>query len=103
MPFGLFGRDLPADEFEAGYRERLDRVGVDCLRRQFDAIANEHPGQPVVLLCWEKPGEPCHRRVFADWWRERTREVVPEVVAEPAHNPQPLQSGQLRLDEPETR
>jgi hypothetical protein len=102
MPFGLFGRDLPADEFKAGYRARLDRVGVDRLRAQFEAVAADHPGEPLVLLCWEKPGEPCHRRVFADWWYERTGQDVPEVE-EPAHNPHPRQSGQLRLGSPEGR
>jgi hypothetical protein len=97
MPFGLFGRDLPPDEFEARYRKRLERVGVDRLRRQFQAIAAEHRGEPLVLLCREKPGEPCHRRVFADWWRERTGEAIPEVEPEPAHNEHTMSSGQLAL------
>jgi hypothetical protein len=96
MPFGLFGRDLPPHDFEAGYRRRLDRLGVDRLREQFEAIAADHPGAPLVLLCWEKPGEPCHRRVFADWWREQTGQNVPEV-AEPAQNPHIPSSGQLAL------
>jgi hypothetical protein len=24
-------------------------------------------------------GESCHRRMFADWWFERTQETVPEL------------------------
>jgi len=94
MPFGLFGADLPWPEFEQRYRTRLDRIGVDRLRAQFDAIAAEHPGRPLVLLCWEnldKPGERCHRRIAADWIEARTGLAVPEVESrsgtpEPAHN-----------------
>ena len=82
MPWGLFGEDLPWPEFEAAYRARLDRIGVDRLQRQFNAITDEHPGRAVVLLCWEKPGEACHRRVFAAWWQDRTGQDVPEVEVE---------------------
>lgn len=31
-----------------------------------------------VLLCWEKPGEFCHRRVVAEWIEKETGIVVPE-------------------------
>ncbi|MGI8800618.1 MAG: DUF488 family protein [Solirubrobacteraceae bacterium] len=94
-PFGLFGRDLPWPEFAAGYRERLDRIGVDRLRHQFDQIAAEHPGRPLVLLCWEKPGKPCHRIVFAEWWYERTGQVVAEQESQPAQNTHTCPSGHL--------
>jgi len=105
MPFGLFGRDLPWNEFEAGYRARLDGIGVERLRRQFDAIAARHPGQPLVLLCWEKSREPCHRSVFGAWWREQTGQDVHEVESptgrtpEPAQNPNTEPSGQVRQGE----
>jgi hypothetical protein len=32
----------------------------------------------VVLLCWEKPGEFCHRRLVANWFLEKLNIVVPE-------------------------
>lgn len=32
-------------------------------------------GQGSILLCWEKPGEFCHRIVVADWLREAGIEV----------------------------
>ncbi len=78
-PYGLLHRNLPWDQFEAGYRARLDRVGPDRLRAQFDAI--QHGGRPLVLLCFEDvhAGQPCHRRIAAAWLEEHGFGPVPEV------------------------
>ena len=35
-----------------------------------------------ILLCWEAPGEFCHRRLVAEWLKEATGEDVPEFVFE---------------------
>jgi hypothetical protein len=43
-------------------RELYDSLGVDA-----------------VLLCWEKPGEGCHRRIVAEWFEVRLGVVVPEL------------------------
>ena len=32
----------------------------------------------AILLCWEKPGEFCHRRLVAEWLEAATGEAVPE-------------------------
>ena len=83
MPWGLLNRDLDFDEFTLRYRERLDRTGVEALAVRFEQIASEH-GEPVVLLCWEDLSKAsCHRRVFANWWTERTGESVPELEPTP--------------------
>jgi hypothetical protein len=31
-----------------------------------------------ILLCWEKPGEFCHRRLVAQWIQDKTGLYVPE-------------------------
>ncbi len=36
-------------------------------------------GQDAILLCWEKPGEFCHRRVVARWLEEKLGIEVPEL------------------------
>src|SRR4051812_32888385 len=46
MPYGLFKKGLPPEEFAQRYRERLDGIGVVPLARQFEAIAAQHPGRP---------------------------------------------------------
>lgn len=34
-----------------------------------------------ILLCWEKPGDFCHRRIIAEWIERETGIVVPEYVS----------------------
>ena len=74
---GLFHVEDPA-EFRAGYRERLDSVGVERIERRFQGIAQQHDGRPLVLLCFENDPRDCHRGDFAGWWLERTGELVAE-------------------------
>lgn len=39
-------------------------------------------GDGAVMLCWEAPGEFCHRRVVAEWLEEELGITVPELGAE---------------------
>ncbi len=81
MPWGLLSADLSEADFTAHYRARLDKVGVDALRRLFYVISGRHGGARLILLCFEdvNAGKFCHRRVFAAWWEERTGHHVPEL------------------------
>ncbi len=36
-------------------------------------------GDDAILLCWERPGAFCHRRLVAEWLEEKLRVSVPEV------------------------
>jgi len=36
-------------------------------------------GPDAILLCWERPGVFCHRRVGAEWLESETGIPVPEV------------------------
>jgi hypothetical protein len=88
-PYGLFGQGLSQEEFTARYRERLEGYGVEKLRQRFAEVSQAHGGKDLVLLCFEDvlhPGKDgrvgfCHRRVFADWWQEKTDEPVEELDA----------------------
>lgn len=33
----------------------------------------------AILLCWEAPGAECHRRLVAEWFKERLEIAVPEL------------------------
>jgi hypothetical protein len=82
-PLGVFGRSLSDEQFEAGYRARVDRVGVDAIRAELTTITGERPG--CVLLCFcDLAASRCHRRVFARWWEERTGEPIAELEPESA-------------------
>lgn len=95
-PWGIFRR-LRGEAFRLAYREALERAGVERIRRALNAISSRHGGADLVLLCWEdvSKGASCHRRIFAEWWEEKTGERVEELT--------PLEEGerpavlQLRL------
>lgn len=72
---------LDGDPFVAGYRDQLNEIGVDAVAAALRAVETDAEG--LVLLCFERVAAPdlelCHRRVFADWWQERTGIEVPEL------------------------
>jgi hypothetical protein len=78
MPYGLI--KLAGPEFEAAYRQRLDKFGVDALQARFEEVYTLR-GLPLLLLCFENVhgGQGCHRVTFAQWWHERTGQYVFEA------------------------
>jgi hypothetical protein len=98
-PWGLFDVKDPA-EFTRRYRERLDRLDLDALVAKFEAISAQHGGRRLVLLCYEDvhAGQLCHRRVFSDFWQERTGQRVPEMP-----KPEPAQLRLLDDNQPAER
>jgi hypothetical protein len=81
MPYGLLGKyDDDSESFRREYCSRLDRVGVQRIMVQLRSF--EDTGKDVVLLCYEdirKEGYWCHRSMFADWWRDRTGQIIEEL------------------------
>lgn len=65
---------LSQAEWEKWYRENI-LVWID-----FDELMLMINNK--VLLCWEKPGQFCHRRIVAKWIEENTGVEVPEWQAE---------------------
>lgn len=53
-------------------------------------------GPDAILLCWEAPGEFCHRRLVAEWLEEHLGIQVPEMTGAP-HEPQQQGAKQLGL------
>lgn len=45
--------------------------------KTYENICNRF-GENLVLLCFEKPGEFCHRRLVAAWFEENLKIEVPE-------------------------
>ena len=62
---------IDAEEYTARYMAEITE--------QFDppslvqTLEKEFPGQDIALLCYEKKGEFCHRRLVAEWLGEHTR------------------------------
>ncbi len=65
--------------FVVKYTECLDRIGVRRIRERL--LEFEQEGKDTVLLCYEniEENKHCHRRAFADWWREKTGELIDEL------------------------
>ncbi len=82
MPKGLFGKyDNDRAGFEREYRKLLDSIGVSRIKQQLSLYNSK--GKDVVLLCYEdvRKGDNdwCHRTMFANWWTEKTGEVIEEL------------------------
>lgn len=81
MPFGLLNKYDDYEPFKREYFQRLDRAGVSRIRAGLEAFKRQ--GQDVVLLCYEDirkgPENWCHRTAFAEWWKLRTGEEIPEL------------------------
>ena len=84
----------PYDLFREKYFLKLDRTGPASLVAIMEGSATAAGDGRLVLLCYEdltKPGEWCHRTLFAEWWLDKTgdqvREIAtPPVVTEPGPN-----------------
>jgi hypothetical protein len=64
---------ITTEEYERRYRaEILDGLDPAVVRREL--------GDDAILLCWERPGAPCHRRIVARWFEERLGMEVGEVA-----------------------
>lgn len=66
-----------------GFRERywqdLDRLGADRLTAIFNELVRVSGETNLVLMCFEKSPNDCHRGDFAIWWRNNTGDTVKEV------------------------
>jgi hypothetical protein len=61
---------ITQQEYEKLYREQtLSRLDARAVYNMF---------KNNVLLCWEDPGEFCHRRIVANWIKEQIGIEVPE-------------------------
>jgi Protein of unknown function, DUF488 len=71
---------LDPAEWQARYVAALDEQS-EAIERRLAELADEHPGETLVLCCFERVerGERCHRRYFAEWWAARTGSEVPEL------------------------
>ncbi len=64
---------------EAEYTEQYKELVLAELdaKQIYDSIITQF-GDGVVLLCYEKPGDFCHRRIVARWFEDELGVIVPE-------------------------
>lgn len=68
------------DDFAEQYVARLEEIGLEKIVSDLARIGEKNRDRPLVLLCWEKPSEFCHRHVLGDWIQENVGVEVPELV-----------------------
>lgn len=66
------------EEYTPAYLSHLEKVDLNRLREDLAILSNNEGGKDIALLCYEKPGEFCHRRLFAKWLNEKTGYEVKE-------------------------
>lgn len=75
--FGLHDRE----EFARVYRVGIGEIGAQAILAKLERISAEEGERPLVLLCFENvlDGDWCHRRVAAEWLKERLGIEVREL------------------------
>jgi hypothetical protein len=66
---GIHDGSMNREEYEVKYRQILNKLDANEIYEKY---------KDSVLLCWEKIGEFCHRRIVAEWIYEETGNVVEE-------------------------
>lgn len=59
---------LEKEPYTVEYRRILEKLDP---RRIVTRLANLSNGRDVVLLCYEKPEDFCHRQIVAEWLNEK--------------------------------
>jgi hypothetical protein len=87
---------LAADEeaFRDAYIRQLEGLGLQAILGRLAGISHESGGLPLVLLCYEPPGEFCHRHVLSAWLRRQGVEIG---ELEPGDLPKRPEAPQRRL------
>lgn len=47
--------------------EVLNTLNVETVIKELYSLANKSQDEDIVLICYEKPGDFCHRHLVADW------------------------------------
>lgn len=87
----MLRNDITEDQYKEQYRRKvLNRVDQSSFLKDLKTLTR---GRDCALLCYEKPGDFCHRRLLADWMLETTGLEIPEFGYEKIEdkNPQVMQ------------
>lgn len=66
------------NEYTRRYIALLDKNKTKILN-QYRAIRKRFDGCNIVLLCWCKKGNFCHRRLLAEWLERNGKERIEEL------------------------
>lgn len=68
-----------AADFERAYLAGFEEAGVDRIDGLLRGLSVDAGGKPLILLCYERSPQECHRSMFARFWQEKTGQEVAEL------------------------
>jgi hypothetical protein len=74
---GAWFKSVPEEEYRRRYAAQLACLDPEAVWADLHGLAD---GSEPVLLCWERPGQFCHRRLVAGWFEETLGVAVPEFT-----------------------
>lgn len=69
----------PEDVYTPIYKDQLKKLSPEGIVENINSLAH---GKNCILLCYEKPGEFCHRRIVAKWLKHYLNIEVEEYPIE---------------------
>lgn len=76
-------RAISSDELFQRYREEiLSRLSFTEVYEKLIEILNKSDKHHLALLCYEKPSDPCHRRIVAEWLEKGNNIFISEFTFE---------------------
>lgn len=72
-------KEITEKEFETEYRNYLEKFDFNLVYQKFEEISKNNQEKSIVLLCFEKSGEFCHRNIFSSVMREKTGKIIEEL------------------------
>jgi uncharacterized protein YeaO (DUF488 family) len=64
---GIKAGSITQEEYTERYKEKLASLSKDVIWEQLKSISETNGCRDLVLLCYEKVGDFCHRHLVADW------------------------------------
>lgn len=64
---GIKTGTITEEQYKREYLERLSVMDKSYILNRITEISNMNGSKDVVLLCYEKPGDFCHRHLVGEW------------------------------------
>lgn len=64
---GIKGGTITKKEYEEIYKKRLANIDKHKILSELQELSNILGGRDIALLCYEKPGDFCHRHFVGEW------------------------------------
>lgn len=71
--------EIDETEYEKIYRKDMERFDFNRVWETFEQISEINGKRDLVLLCFEKSGDFCHRHIFASLMGEKTNNRIEEL------------------------